>query len=78
MGKRAWISLPIIIVLLAGIAATVILGNTKIDATNVKDAKRIAAYAEPAVVQVYNYAVINWDFFSCGSISVLRCYGTGI
>jgi S1-C subfamily serine protease/preprotein translocase subunit SecE len=62
VGKRAWISLPIIIVLLAGIAATVILGNTKIDATNVKDAKRIAAYAEPAVVQVYNYAVINWDF----------------
>jgi hypothetical protein len=45
VGKRAWISLPIIIVLLAGIAATVILGNTKIDATNVKDANRIAAYA---------------------------------
>lgn len=62
MGKRAWISLPIIVVLLAGIVVQLFLLNTKIDSSKVTRAGRIAAYIEPAVVQVHDYAIVQWDY----------------
>lgn len=62
MGKRAWISLPLILVLLAGIAASFFLMNTKIDASKVDTGKRIGAYTKPAVVRVLDYVVVSWDY----------------
>lgn len=62
MGKRAWISLPLILVLLVGIAGSFFLMNTKVDFSKVDPGKRIGAYTKPAVVRVLDYAIVTWDY----------------
>lgn len=62
MGKRAIISIPLIVILLAGIVATFFLMNQKVTAGNVSAAQRIGAYTKPAVVQIYDYAIVQWGY----------------
>lgn len=62
MGKRAMISIPLIVLLLAGIVVTFFLMNQKVSSPNINAAQRIGAYSKPAVVRVVDAAYVKWDY----------------
>ncbi len=62
MKKRAFITIPIIIVLLAGIIGTFWLSSKELDTSSIKPAQRIAAYTKPAVVRIIDAAIVEWDY----------------
>lgn len=62
MGKRRILSIVLIVILLAGIVATVLLMNIKPVASNVNAAQRIGAYSKPAVVRVVDAAYVKWNY----------------
>lgn len=62
MGKRALISIPIIVILLAGIVTSFLLTNQKIEASKISTAERVGAYSKPAVVRIIDAANVQWDY----------------
>lgn len=62
MKAKKIISIIFIIIISATIAASTFLMYKKPDTGNVSKAQRIAAYSKPAVVRIFNYAIVEWNF----------------
>ncbi|MGC4378452.1 trypsin-like peptidase domain-containing protein [Fictibacillus sp. Mic-4] len=60
--KRAFITIPICILLSCAICFSVYLINIKPDTSHISTAQKVAEYAKPAVVKIVNYAVVKWQF----------------
>jgi S1-C subfamily serine protease len=62
MNKRRIIAVPIIVLLVISIAVTFVLMNKKPNTSHINNAQKLATYSKPAVVRVFNYAIVNWKF----------------
>jgi S1-C subfamily serine protease len=60
--KKALITVPIIVILIAAVCTSFLLMNKKPVTSHINAAQKIAAYSKPAVVRIVNYAVIKWTF----------------
>lgn len=63
MKKRALFTVPISILLIAVIVTSFFLTNIKPDTSHISRAKKLAEYSKPAVVRVYDYAIVQWEFY---------------
>ncbi|NMD68766.1 trypsin-like serine protease [Bacillus sp. DNRA2] len=63
MKKRALFTVPISILLIAVIVTSFFLMNIKPDTSHISRAKKLAEYSKPAVVRVYDYAIVQWEFY---------------
>lgn len=62
--KKSFITIPIIVVLVVAMIFSVLLMNRKPDTSHVSTAQKIAEYSKPAVVRVYDYAIVKWKFYN--------------
>ncbi|WP_066067394.1 serine protease [Neobacillus soli] len=62
MKKRALFTVPISLVLIAVMVASLFLLNIKPAAGNISQAQKLAEYSKPAVVRIIDYAVVGWQF----------------
>ena len=62
MKKKALITVPISIILVAMIVASFVLINMKPSTGNVKKGQRLAEYTKSAVVRIIDYAVVTWQY----------------
>lgn len=62
MKKRIFITVPVVVILLAGIITGVLLTRVKPDTSQVSQAQKIAEYSKPAVVRILNYYTVEWDY----------------
>lgn len=63
MKKRALFTVPISILLIAVIVTSFLLTSIKPDTSQIDQAKKLAETSKPAVVRVYNYGVVQWEFY---------------
>lgn len=64
MKKRIFITIPVVVILLAGIITGILLTRVKPDTSQVSQAQKIAEYSKPAVVRILNYYTVEWDYVS--------------
>ncbi len=62
MKKRALITIPIILLLVAVIVTSFFLINIKPSTGKLSNAQKLAEYTKPAVVRILDYAVVGWQF----------------
>ncbi|MEH7307579.1 S1C family serine protease [Neobacillus drentensis] len=62
MKKRALITIPISLLLIAVMVASIFLINLKPAAGKIAQAQKLAEYSKPAVVRIIDYAVVQWQF----------------
>ncbi|MFK2825314.1 trypsin-like peptidase domain-containing protein [Bacillus sp. B190/17] len=60
--KRALFTVPISILLIAVMVASVFLLNIKPDTSHVSQARKLSEYSKPAVVRIVDYAIVEWQF----------------
>ncbi|WP_251032804.1 S1C family serine protease [Bacillus sp. ISL-7] len=62
MKKRALFTIPISLLLIAVMVASIFLINLKPAAGKIAQAQKLAEYSKPAVVRIIDYAVVQWQF----------------
>ncbi|MEH7352678.1 serine protease [Neobacillus drentensis] len=62
MKKRAFITIPISLLLIAVIVTSFFLINIKPAEGKIAQAQKLAEYTKPAVVRIVDYAVVGWQF----------------
>lgn len=60
--KRALFTIPICLLLIAVMVASIFLINLKPTAGKIAQAQKLAEYSKPAVVRIVDYAVVQWQF----------------
>lgn len=60
--KRKFITIPIVLLLSVSIIVTTVLLRIKPDTSNITVAQRVATFSKPAVVRIFNYAIVKWRF----------------
>ncbi|WP_318507175.1 hypothetical protein [Bacillus sp. T3] len=63
MKKRALFTVPISILLIAVIVTSFFLMSIKPNTSHIDQAKKLAEYSKPAVVRVYDYAIVQWELY---------------
>jgi len=63
MKKRAFITVPISILLIAVIVTSFFLLNIKPDTSKISQAQKLSEYSKPAVVRIIDYAIVDWQFY---------------
>lgn len=63
MKKRALFTGTISIILIAVIVTSFFLLSIKPSTSHISQAKKLAEYSKPAVVRVFDYAVVQWEFY---------------
>lgn len=79
MKKRAFITVPVVVILLGAIITGIFLTRIKPDTSQVSQAQKIAEYSKPAVVRILNYYTVEWDYISSNDAdldSVLNSFFT--
>ncbi|MEH6958087.1 S1C family serine protease, partial [Neobacillus drentensis] len=62
MKKRALFTIPISLLLIAVMVASIFLINLKPAAGKIAQAQKLAEYSKPAVVRIVDYTVVKWQF----------------
>jgi len=60
--KKAYVTTPIIILLIAAIITSMVLINAKPDTSGINPAQKLAEFSKPSVVRVLDYAFVDWTF----------------
>lgn len=76
MPKKAFITIPVILVLLTYTIASIFLIKTKPDTSKIDTAQKVAEYVKPAVVRVVDYAVVKWNFTNDYDTEVIEYLNT--
>lgn len=67
MKKRLFITIPLVIILVASIIASQVLANLNLDTSHVSTDQKLAALTEPAVLSIYDIVDVTWEPSSLGT-----------
>lgn len=62
MKKRAFLTVPISVLLIAVVVTSIVLINIKPKTDNIPQAQKLSEYSKPAVVRVIDYSIVQWKF----------------